>query len=57
MPFLSFKGTTPVYLLCISIMHNENEILLLHLLINYISALSAPHKLSLKVYMSMFDPF
>ena len=57
MPFLSFKGTTPVYLLCISIMHNKNEILLLHLLINYISAMSAPHKLSLKVYMSMFDPF
>ena len=42
-PFLSFKGTTQAYLLKISITHNP----LFNLLINYISAKSAPQILSL----------
>ena len=41
-PSLSFKGTTQAYLLKISITHNKNLIPLLYLLINRISAKSAP---------------
>ena len=41
-PFLSFKGITYVYLLKISITHNKKRITLLDLLINCISARSAP---------------
>ena len=48
-PFLSFKGTTQAYLLKISITHNKNLNPLLDLLINCISAKSAPQILSLNV--------
>ena len=41
-PFLSFKGTTHAYLLKISTTHNKNLTPLLYLLINCISARSAP---------------
>ena len=46
-PFLSFKGTIEAYLLKISITHNKNQIPLLNLLNNCISAKSAPQILSL----------
>ena len=46
-PFLSFKGITHAYLLKISITHNKKQIPLLNLLINCISAISAPQILSL----------
>ena len=46
-PFLSFKGTTQAYLLKISITHNKNLNPSLNLLINSISAKSAPQILSL----------
>ena len=46
-PFLSFKGTTNVYILKILITSNKNLIPLLNLLINCISARSAPKILSL----------
>ena len=46
--FLPFKGTTPAYLLKLSITHNQNRIPLLNLLINCISAKSASQILSLK---------
>ena len=46
MLFLSFKGTTHEYLLKRSITHNRNLIYLFYLLINYISAKSAPQILS-----------
>ena len=45
--FLSFKGTIQPYLLKISIAHNKNLIPLLNVLINWISAKSAPQILSL----------
>ena len=45
--FLSFKETTQAYLLKISITHNKNLTTLLNLLINCISAKSAPQILSL----------
>ena len=40
--FLSFKRTTQTYLLKISVKHNKNLNSLLNLLINCISAKSAP---------------
>ena len=46
--FLSFIGITHAYLLKISITHNKKWISLLHLLINCISARSAPQILSIK---------
>ena len=45
---LSFKGETHLYLLKVLVAHNKNRILLLNLLINDISAISAPQILSLK---------
>ena len=45
---LSFKGATHLYLLKVSVTHNKNRILLLNLLINDISAISAPQILTLK---------
>ena len=45
--FLPFKGTTQAYLLKMSITHSENLTPLLNLLINCISAKSAPEILSL----------
>ena len=48
-PFSSFKGTAQEYLLKISITHNKNLHPLLNLLINCISAKSAPQILSLNV--------
>ena len=53
-PFLSFKGTTQAYLLKISITHNKNVNPLLNLLINCISAKSAPQILSLNVEYTFF---
>ena len=44
-PFLSFKGITHAYLLKISIKHNKNLNPLLNLLINCLSARSAPQTL------------
>ena len=46
--FLSFQGINHAYLLKISITHNKKRIPLLSLLINCISARSAPHVLSMK---------
>ena len=58
MPFLSFKGTTQAYLLKISITHNKNLNPLLNVLINYISAKSAPQILSLNAeYTFLFLNF
>ena len=58
MPFLSFKGTTQAYLLKISITHNKNLNPLLNVLINYISAKSAPRILSLNAeYTFLFLNF
>ena len=48
LPFLSFKGIAHAYLLKISIAHNKKWTPLLNLLINYISARSAPQILSWK---------
>ena len=47
-PLLSFKGTTLVYLLKISIAHNKYLIPLLYLLIDCVPAESTPQILSLK---------
>ena len=47
-PFLSFNGTTKVYLENKSITHKRYLIPLLNLLNNYMSAKSAPQTLSLK---------
>ena len=46
--FLSFKDITHAYLPKISITHNKKRIPLLNLLINWISAKSAPQILSIK---------
>ena len=57
-PFLSFKGTTQAFLLKISITCNKNLNPLLNLLINCISAKSAPQILSLNVeYTFLFLNF
>ena len=48
MPLSSFKGTTHAYLLELSITHNKKQIPLLNLLINCISARSAPQLLSIE---------
>ena len=48
MTFVSSRGTTHEYLLKILITHNKNQISLLYLLINYISARSAPQILSVR---------
>ena len=47
-PFSSFKRRTHVYLLKISMTYNEKQIPLLNVLINCISARSAPQILSIK---------
>ena len=47
-PFSGFKGVIHAYLLKISITYNKKRILLLDLLINWISARSAPQILSIK---------
>ena len=53
-----FKGTTQAYLLKISITYNKNLNPLLNLLINCISAKSAPQILSLDVeYTFLFFKF
>ena len=52
--FLSFKEITHIYLLKISITHNENLNNLLNLLINYISARSVPKILSIKSECNFF---
>ena len=54
MPFLSFNGTTPAYLLKISITHNKNLNPLLNLLNNCISAKSTPQILSLNHEYTFF---
>ena len=48
MSFLSFKGITHTYFVKISKTHNNKRIPLLNLLINCISARSAPQILSIK---------
>ena len=53
-PILSFKGTNRAYFPKMSITHNKNLNPLLNLLINCISAKSAPQILSLNVEYTFF---
>ena len=57
MPFLFFEGITHAYLLKILITHNKKRILLLNVLINCISAKSAPQIWSIKNECSFFLHF